>query len=266
MRVVTWNVNRATERRACWEHLLNLAPDVVVLQEVCRIPISIASQFIVRCTRPITRAGKDQMFQNMLLVRGAIDSDISLPASHDWVAKELQRFSGNLFANRIRLHSGESLNVIAVYSPAWPVDPSRLVGKQTQGIQLEQNQNVWVTDLLWDALRNLLPTTSADWVIAGDFNLSETFDAWSSRPRGNREYLDRLARLELTECLRAHQGKLTPTFIHPRKSITDQIDHLFVTPGLRARLRCCHTSPAEKIFSGPTPRLSDHLPIIADFA
>ena len=102
------------------------------------------------------------------------------------------------------------------------------------------------------------------WVIGGDFNSSETFDFGPGGPRGNKEHLDHMAELGLTECLRKSRGKLAPTFRHSRGSIQHQIDHLFVTKCLADKLQSCDVGVQEEIF-GANPRLSDHLPIIADF-
>ena len=151
-----------------------------------------------------------------------------------------------------------------MYSPAWPVDRTRLDGIDVSGVKLSQNPNVWVSDLLWAALNCQHPTLSAEWVIAGDFNASETFDQWRGGPRGNREYLDRMASVGLVECLRHAQGRLTPTFRNPSGgAIKHQMDHLFVTAGMAARLIRCETGAQATVFDG---RMSDHLPIVADFS
>jgi len=77
-------------------------------------------------------------------------------------------------------------------------------------VRLPQNPDVWVTDLLWDALSLLRPRPDDPWIIGGDFNLSETFDDRASGPRGNHEYLGRMNRLGLTDCLREAKKALTP--------------------------------------------------------
>jgi exonuclease III len=46
MRVITWNMNKATNRRKeSWEYLLELNPDVALLQEVNSIPDFIQNEF-----------------------------------------------------------------------------------------------------------------------------------------------------------------------------------------------------------------------------
>lgn len=68
----------------------------------------------------------------------------------------------------------------------------------------------------------------------------------------------------LVDCLATKEGKPTPTFRHSRGSIRHQIDHLFVTPPLLARLKERREPPLADIWRRDGA-LSDHLPIIADF-
>jgi exodeoxyribonuclease-3 len=180
------------------------------------------------------------------------------------VNAELDRFAGNLVASEVKLEAGPLLKAVSVYSPAWPVARSRLTGIDASNVRLTQNHDVWVTDLLWAALRQSAPFGSDAWLVAGDFNLSETFDLWRDGPRGNREYLDRMADLGLVECLRESKGALTPTFRNTdKRTVKHQMDHLFVTRALSDRLVGCDTGLQETVFG---ENLSDHLPLIADFA
>ena len=120
-----------------------------------------------------------------------------------------------------------------------------------------------MTDLLFAGLKATLKISTDSWVIGGDFNASETFDEWKGGPRGNREYLDRMASLNLVECLRQYQGKLTPTFQNTSNGeIKHQMDHMFVDQKLGQSLITCITGKQEYIFDS---KLSDHLPIIAEF-
>jgi exonuclease III len=85
----------------------------------------------------------------------------------------------------------------------------------------------------------------------------------AGRPRGNREHLDRLEALGLKECLRLTKGMVTPTFRNPRDGLVyHQMDHIFVTAALSERLVWCDIGLPEVVFD---QRLSDHLPIVADF-
>lgn len=263
MRVLTWNCRRATRQSPVWEHLRQWSPDIGLLQEVSSLPSSLSNEYDVRFERATGKSGVPQRFGSALLVRGQVGNELPLQSTHDWANAELARFAGNLFGNEVQFRSGLRLRVVCVYSPAWPVDRDRLEGVDTSPVKLTLNPDVWVADLLWSALKAVDPSGGSEIIVGGDFNLSETFDAWRGGPRGNREYLDRMADLGLTECLRDYNGALTPTFRNPRGGkILHQIDHLFVTSGLASGLTSCVTGNAEQVFGGS---LSDHLPVVADF-
>jgi len=73
-----------------------------------------------------------------------------------------------------------------------------------------------------------------------------------------------MTRSGYTECLRAWTGRLTPTFRNTADgAVRHQIDHLFVSGLLEKSLLKCEVGSAARVFNGG---LSDHLPIIADFA
>ncbi len=178
--------------------------------------------------------------------------------------RELEFFHGNLVGCMAQPTGSRPVNVISVYSPAWPVDRERLRGIHVTGVKLEQNPEVWVTEIIWSALVKANPGRDERWIVGGDFNASETFDyLWREGPRGNREFLDRMGNLGFIEGLREHCRELAPTFRDPRSGqVVHQMDHLFVTPVLAASLRNCRTGNQMAIFG---EGLSDHLPIIADF-
>ena len=208
----------------------------------------------------VGKTGSAQPFSTVVVVAGTVEKDLVLGCELPWVNRELDWFTGNVVACAVRTHEGEELNVVSIYSPAWPVERSRIGGIDTSGVQLQQNLDVWLADIV---LAGLPPADGSAWVVGGDFNLSETFDAWPGGPRGNREYLDRIAASGFTECLRKATGHLTPTFRNPSNgAIVHQIDHLFVTSSLAERLTGCAVGSAERVFGR---RLSDHLPIVADF-
>jgi exonuclease III len=265
LRVLTWNCRRASAKHALWQYFSELSPDIALLQEVSGLPEPVASTYDVRFATPPTRLGGRQRFHSAMLVRGTILEPVPLRSKIEWVDEELVRFAGGLPAYRIAIPGFPELRVVGVYSPAWPVARDRLIGKRLEGVKLPQNPDVWVSDLLVAALRSRErgATAGPEWIVAGDFNACETFDRWKGGPRGNREWLDRMAELGFFECLRIAQGTLTPTFRKPGAAVAgSQIDHLFVSSGLANRLRSCRTGDPERVFGGA---LSDHLPIIAEF-
>jgi hypothetical protein len=162
-----------------------------------------------------SKAGSPQRFSTALLVKGCIRNKLILPSHAKWIEEELQRFSGNLVAFEILPNNGPPIKAVSVYGPAWSLDRQRLSERDLTEVRLTQNRDVWVMDLLWTSLKYQRSDLDQPWIIAGDFNLSETFDLWPGGPRGNREYLDRMRELDLIECLRQSKGRLTPTFRNP---------------------------------------------------
>jgi hypothetical protein len=235
-----------------------------LLQEVVSFPEEIANRFSPHKEIAITKNDNPQKFNTVILVRGTVGANIKLKGSHDWLNAEHERFKGNLVAKQVQPMNGPLIKTVCVYSPAWPIPTSRVEGIDTSNIKSSLNHYVWVTDLLRDAIRQIPALPNEAWVIGGDFNSSETLDFGPGGPRGNKEHLDHMAELGLTECLRKSRGKLAPTFRHSRGSIQHQIDHLFVTKCLADKLQSCDVGVREEIF-GASPRLSDHLPIIANF-
>jgi exonuclease III len=261
-RVLSWNCRRASSRHSLWEQLRRISPDIAILQEVSALPERLQDEYDIRTAVPPTRTGNRQRFKSALLVRGVIGDAVPLNSDEEWVNRELAHFAANLLAFRVTIDGLSPLTVVDVYAPAWPIARERLAKEDVSRVKLTQNPDVWVADLVVAALRRQ-PASTQEWIVAGDFNSCETFDSWRGGPRGNREWLDRMAELGFTECLRHSQGKLTPTFRKPGKLEAHcQIDHLFVTKGLTLQLVSCNVLEAEKVYGAG---LSDHLPIVADF-
>jgi exonuclease III len=262
-RIITWNCRRAVAGSALWDYFLELDPDVALLQEVMSVPAAVSARYSCQMERAMGKAGAPQRFNTAILVKGQIGPRVPLVAPDDWVEAELSLFAGNLVAHEITPVHSAPLKVVSVYSPAWPVDRARLKGVDLSSVKLTLNRDVWVADLLWASIVHMKLDPREAWVFAGDFNLSETFDLWPGGPRGNREFLERLEALGLDECLRMTKGALTPTFRNPRDGVIQhQMDHMFATDALSERLLRCDVGQPEAVFKR---RLSDHLPIVADF-
>ena len=262
MRIIVWNCHGAGSASEAWDYLLELDPEIALLQEVRSLPAKIESRYDWRGHLATNKDGTSQRFQTGILAR-RFGERIELRGPESWVNKELERFAGNLVAYEVLTSHGKAVNVISVYSPAWPVSRERLDGVDTSHVKLTQNCDVWVGDLLWASLVASEINKEQNWIVGGDFNLSESFDLWCGGPRGNREYLDRMSEVGLVECLRTSTGILTPTFRNLRDGMMKhQMDHLFVTQEFGALLSTCCTGSQERVFG---LGLSDHLPIIADF-
>jgi len=272
MRIITWSVHGALSDSPVWQLLSELQPDIALLQEVGGLPEMLRNTFACCLRHAASKNGKPQRFRTGVLVRGKIVAEIMFSSAFDWVNRELEFFAGNLIGCTVKPLDRDPLNVISVYSPAWPVNRDRLRGIDVSWIKLAgTNPDVWGTDILWGALKNTALIDS-EWVIGGDFNSSETFDCdWQDknnkrfgiRSSGNAATLERMRRLGFTECLRRNkEDPIIPTFKHSRGGAYHQMDHLFVSNGLVSRLERCKVGDQAIIFG---KSLSDHLPVIADF-
>jgi exonuclease III len=265
MKVITWNLRRATkERELVWEYFHELDPDIALLQEVGSIPNSIDTKYSIIQRSPRTKYGSLQKFKTALLVKGQVSKQLSFNTKWVWVNEELEKYSGNLIGAEVLLGNGERVNVLNVYSPAWPIiSRERLEEVNASDLQLKNNPDFWLTELMYAGVLSM-DLKDLPWIIGGDLNASVTFDTmWPGGPRGNQEIMDRMANLGLPECLKHYQGKLTPTFRNPsNQKVIHQIDHLFINDRLIQRMRSCSTGSPDRVFANS---LSDHLPIIAKF-
>jgi exodeoxyribonuclease-3 len=265
MRVMCWNMRRARADSPAWRYLIGCAPDVALLQEVCGLPDTVRQAFAQRAETPVNITGGRQRFQTVLLVKGEIGPAVELRASSARVQAQLDRYRGCLVGNEVTLLDGRRLNAVSIHSPAWALDHSGFDHADVARVKLQKNSKVWMTDLVRDALVQVHGLHEQPWMLAGDLNCCETLDRAPNGWGGNREYLDRMAALGLVECLRHHQGRLTPTFRSRGGSVRNQIDHMFVTRPLADALVSCETGLREDVLAGAVA-LSDHLPVVADFA
>lgn len=271
MRVITWNIHSANKDSRIWQLLLELQPDIVLLQEVGDISEEIKNIYKILSKIAITKTGKPQRFSTAVLVKGKIIGEIKLSSKHAWVNRELEFFKGNFISCIVQTETQKTYKVVSVYSPAWPVDKNRLKGIDVSQVKLKLNPDVWGTEIIWSALKNSI-LDNEKWIVGGDYNISETFDKeWQDkngkvfgiRSSGNKEIIDRMYAMGFTECLRkSNNDNIIPTFKHSNQTVVHQIDHLFVTNDLYSKLEKCNVGDQAVIFG---ESLSDHLPIIADF-
>lgn len=260
LKVVSWNMHN---RDAGWPLLLGLKPDVALLQEVRSIPEGVAGDYQVVRRNAVRRSGQPQHFSTAILVSGPVDHALELSSPWPWVDAQLERFTGNFVGASTEIR-GLKVNVLSAYSPPWSIlSSSDLSGiEDADQVKLEHNPDLWGTELLWAALKERAGVGT--WIVGGDLNACETFDSWGARPRGNREFLDRMLQFGLTEVLREAQGQLTPTYRNLKTGeCRNQMDHLWVSGDLADNLVSCEVGDANTVFG---EGLSDHLPIIAEFS
>lgn len=264
MKVISWNVRRATAKSGVWDYLLEADPDVVLLQEVGGLSPSISERYHELSRFSVTAKGRPQKFKTTILTKLPVIEEVEVHTENSWVREQAAFFAGNIIAAKLQFQNQPPLHVINVYSPAWPIAREKWADFDASRLKLAANPDIWCTEILWDLLCHMMPLRPCQWIVGGDFNSSESFDFGPGGDRGNREIMDRLARLGFKEMLREHHGKLVPTFQNIRaKRIIHQLDHLYVTEPLSSRLVCCEVGDEHLTIRGG---LSDHLPIIAEFA
>lgn len=148
MRVITWNIHGAKFDSPVWVHLLEMYPEIILLQEVGSIPEKIEEKYDVLSRVAIYKTGRPQKFSTAVLTSGKIIGEIPLSSEFEWVNNELDFFKGNLMSCIIQLPDQEPINVVSVYSPAWPVDKDRLNGIDVSHVKLKSNPDVWVTEII----------------------------------------------------------------------------------------------------------------------
>lgn len=265
IRVVSWNSRSASLHSAAWDYLIELDPDIAILQDFRRVPERVLEVYSTAPDMKSAIAGdKAPRYFAEVLAKGEVSRRLELPASAEWIERELHAYKDFLTPRYVTLRNGISLSIMSVYSPAFAIGDGRLDNVDTSSIRLPQHKSkIFITELLWGTLREMNIQPTEHLIVAGDFNSSETFDI--PKPRGNREITERLNRLGLTECLRSSRGKLTPTYRTPRGGKLDhQLDHMYITNTLVSALHTCNIGPIDRVF-GSKPTLSDHLPIVAEF-
>lgn len=258
--VVSWNCQRRTASSPLWDYLLELSPDVVLLQEVTGVSPAVLDRYDCHLETAAGRNGAPLQCRNGILVRGRIGAPVPLEGYSPGIDVALAAFSGDLVARELHLENGMIVKAMSAYGPAYPLDAEQLPGID-MSVQLSENPHLWLTEILWACLKHASPSPSDSWLVGGDLNSSPTLD--EGRPwAGNSEVLLRMAGAGFVECLERSQGRLTPTFRHSQGLIKHQLDHLFVTQTLADRLTYCTVGSRRRVFDGG---LSDHLPIIARF-
>jgi exonuclease III len=209
MRVITWNVRRATQSSPVWHLLSKLHPDIALLQEVGKIPENLKKSYKIISRNATYKKGKPQKFKTAILSKFDM-SEFILSSKHEWVNKERDFFKGNLISCRVKQNKQEPINVISIYSPAWEIDPVRLKDVDISKIKRKGNSHIGLNTILWILLKEIKDLKLGRWIIGGDFNVSPTFDkdypggAPGLVIPGMKETFDRMDNLGLIECLKTH--------------------------------------------------------------
>ena len=264
MKVITWNVNKASlSRGGVWTMLEQEDADIVLLQEVTRIPDEILRRYNCHARFPKFFGGHNARFQTAVLSRWRMNTTPFLASELEWVNKIQNTRYGWIHECEVVDRAGTRCRVVSVHSPAFAVPRKEIGDADFQAIKLKNNPKLWFTEILWSFLRNANLGDGTNWIVGGDFNSSVRFDR--PRNRGNQEIIDRLNALGLTDCLSHHNKEQpVPTFQHTSKKVQDQLDYLYVNAPLLGRLKNARVPGREEVFD-VSPRVSDHLPIVCEF-
>ena len=263
MKVLTWNVKQASESRPeLWGMVQRENAEIVLLQEVTRIPRCFLGNYQCHLVRPRFFGGHNARFSTAVLSKGSVDSTPHLESGLDWVDKIHRERYGWIVGCEVTLESGERFRVASVHAPAFPVPPDQYADVDVSSIKLKENPDLWFTEILWALLRSADVSDDVNWIVGGDFNLSVLFD--EPKDRGNREIIRRLNRVGLVDCLSHSQGGPVSTFQHTGGSVEHQLDYCFVNVPMLARLTQARVPSHEDVFHR-RPKLSDHLPIMCEF-
>lgn len=264
MKVITWNVNKASlDREGVWQMLEREDADILLLQEVTRIPVEFLRRYNCHARFPRFFGGHNAQFQTAVLAKGRVNTTPFLVSRIEGVNKVHSTRYGWIHECEVIEDAGAECRVISIHSPAFPVPRKEIDDADFQAIKLTNNPELWFTEILWSLLQNANLGNDANWIVAGDFNSSVKLD--EPRNRGNREVIQRLNALGLTDCLSRHDdGQPVPTFQHSSKAVEHQLDYLYVNAPLLDRLKSARVPGHDEVF-GTNPRLSDHLPIVCEF-
>ena len=264
MKVLSWNVNKAgPSRTQLWEIFRREDPDIALLQELRELPPWVEDRYACHLVAPRYFGGHRAPFSTAILSKWPVDASPFLSSELDWVNAIHRERHGWIMECQVTREAGERFHVVSVHSPAFPIPRESLTGVDVSAIKLKNNPDVWFTEVLWSLLAHADLGDGTNWIVAGDFNSSLLLDV--PRDRGNGQVVERMNGLGFVDGLSRHNGRPVPTFQHSRGSVDHQLDYCYVNrPMLEHLVRATVLSQGE-VFD-PTPRLSDHLPVLCEFA
>lgn len=140
MKVLTWNVNKASlSRSGVWKYLEQEDADIVLLQEATKIPDSILThyQHNIHSKFPRFFAGHNARFQTVVLSKWAMSKKPFLKSELDWVNKMHAERYGWLLGCEVVGDAGTRFRVVSVHVPAFHVPWESLVGVDISTIKLK---------------------------------------------------------------------------------------------------------------------------------
>ena len=261
MKIITWNVNKAgVSRKQLWHRLLTEDADIVVLQEVTTIPDYIVERYNCYAKCPMFFARHNARFQTAVLTKWNIDTQPYLTSDLQWVNRIHTNQYGWITECAVTDDHERKYRVVAVHLPAFCIPCEVLEGVDISTIKLAAQSKIWFSEILWSLLKTAHIDDTSNWIVTGDFNSSVKLDI--PKDRGNREFVQRMNSLGLTDCLGQIFLGPVPTFQSPRKYVEHQLDYCYVN---KPRLTSASVMHPDEVF-GVVPRLSDLLSLTCEFA
>jgi len=259
MKIITWNLNNRKANQSAWDKLFALAPDLVLLSEVNFIPEDLKG-YSSHFEPAMGSKGEFRSFQTGLICKGNIGEAFKLESKYDWATKAITDYPGNYVCRKVKVDN-QAYQVISVHMPSWEF-PIQNYTDDASAIALPNYAKIYMSELLWSALKNMVPSSSANWIIGGDFNTSEYIGGTTQRA-ANVEAIARIEKLGLIETVRRHNGRPVPSFKPTRKNTepVHQLDHLYISEHLLAKPFTGNIGAWEEYIGAG---LSDHAPIIAE--
>jgi exonuclease III len=260
MRIVTWNMQAAfgsspSRHDRAWHYLRALDPDVALLQESS--PPEWATQNWQVFHHP---AYEGKRWGSVVLVKNSLYSwPLEVPKE-----QRISRYEGSpvvLIEVQIDL---QRMVFGSIHASAASLTAEQVLELERQGVDLDALRcggvkGIWPLYVIFELLCRLLP--GRGFVVGGDLNAARLMDRSPSLPGGNSEFFDKIEAGGLHNVLaKFHDGEVQTYF--KEKSQPYQLDHLYCDEQSLERLKGC------EVIDHPvtTLRLSDHAPIVADFA
>ncbi|AFL49028.1 hypothetical protein USDA257_c04310 [Sinorhizobium fredii USDA 257] len=239
-----------------------LDPDLALISEANFIPDDL-SGFSFYCEPAMGHNRTPRRFRTCILAKGKIGPPIELTAKQSWVNEGLTTFPGNFVARKVSFEAWGDVNVVSVHMPARPFPYKEFTSEDVTDVMLPGYRTISMSELLWAALKETMPSLGGDWIVGGDFNTSEFIGRTKRQNDANREVIERMKRLGFVEAIRHICGGPVPSWKSYRKRdiFRHQLDHLYLSGTFRVHLKSAFIGDPEHFFA---MGLSDHLPLVAE--
>ena len=135
MKVLMWNVKRASiSRPGVWEQLEQEDADIVLLQEVTRIPDRMLRHYHgnVHSIHPKYFSGRNARFRTAILTKWAMNKKPFLFSELEWVDRIQKEQSGWVLGCEVVDDTGTRYRVVSTHSPAFFIPDDHQEGMTSQ--------------------------------------------------------------------------------------------------------------------------------------